>query len=136
MMLWRIGFLILGAGFLGGLVNAVVSGELKMPYHDSEARVFHPGWLGTVLVGGVAATSSWGLYGPLAEFVIVGPGPAVLPSLRLAELFGAVVIGFSGGRWLTAEVDRLTASRERDALRRTTQHLVESLRKESSEKES
>jgi hypothetical protein len=131
-MIWGVAAIVFAAGCFGGLVNSVVTGEMKLPYLDKRAKIYYPGWAGTVLVGGVAATSSWGLYGPLAQFAVIGQGSAPLPSLKVAEVFGALIIGFGGGRWLTAEVGRLTASRERDALEKTKKDLLQALRKHRS----
>jgi hypothetical protein len=103
----------------GGFVNSLVSGELKLPTRDAEAKVYWPGWLGTVVVGGAAAAASWGLYGPLAEVALLGADAgagAAGPVLRLSEFFGALIIGFGGGRWLTAELDRILLSREKEVL--------------------
>jgi hypothetical protein len=70
----------------------------------------------------VAAVVSWGLYGPLSPYYIVGSEQALaanaLPEeigLTLASLVGAILIGMGGARWLTSEVDknllRATAAR-------------------------
>lgn len=127
-MIWLIGILVFGAGCVGGLVNALVSGELKLPTMDKEARVFRPGWLGTVLVGGTAAAASWGLYGSLAERTLVGAAIGDPPVLRVAEFFGALIVGFGGGRWLTAELDRVLLAHEKEALTRTRDSLAETVR--------
>jgi hypothetical protein len=133
-MIWLIAGLIFAAGCIGGFVNSVVAGELKLPYHDEDARIYRPGWIGTVIVGGVASAASWGLYGPVAELTLIGPVTSVAePTLRVAEFFGAILIGFGGGRWLTAELDRLIASRERDGLEQTKNILVDALKKVSAQ---
>jgi hypothetical protein len=128
-MIWLIAALIFVAGCIGGLLNSAVTGEFKLPYRDREARVYRPGWVGTVLIGGVAAAASWGIYGPVAQVVMIGPGPALEPALRVAEFFGAVVLGFGGGRWFTAELDRVVLAKERDALEETKHRLVRELAK-------
>jgi hypothetical protein len=130
-MLWMIVLLVFAAGCLGGLVNSAVTGEFKLPYRDNDARVFRPGWIGTLLIGGVASAASWGVYGPLASLVLVGTAAVgTPPTLRLAEFFGAVVIGFGGGRWFTSELDRVILSRERDALEQANQSLIRTLANE------
>lgn len=120
-MIWLIAGLIFLAGCAGGFVNSLVSGELKLPAKDQEAGVFRPGWLGIVLVGGAAATVSWGLYGPLAEMALLGGAgnPSVLPILRVSEFFGGLIVGFGGGRWLTSEVERSILAREKESLTTT-----------------
>jgi hypothetical protein len=56
---------------------------------------------------------SWGLYGPLSPYYIIGTEQALaanaLPEtvgLTLAALVGAIMIGIGGARWLTSEVDK------------------------------
>jgi len=58
-------------------------------------------------VGGVAATVSWGLYGPFASASVLGR--ADLPSdagLTLSAVVGAVLVGIGGGKWLTDQADK------------------------------
>lgn len=128
-MIWIIAGLVFIAGCIGGFVNSAVAGEFKLPYRDNEARVYRPGWIGTVVIGGVAAAASWGIYGPVAQVAMLGTSAASEPVLRVAEFFGAVVLGFGGGRWFTAELDRVILARERDALEETKHRLVEKLAK-------
>ena len=130
-MIWLVALTIFLAGCAGGIVNAILTGELKLPHMDEEARVFRPGWIGNALAGGMAGAVSWGLYGPLTSYSLIGPNAesAVQPSLAVAEAFGAVLVGFGGGRWLAAEVDRLLVVRERDALAATKTKLVDVLEK-------
>ena len=115
---WAIILAVFAAGCIGGLTNAVMTGEMQLPHKDVEAKVFRPGWIGNVVVGGVAAVVFWGLYGPMATAVVIGqPNPQGLPAvLRVSELFGALLTGIGGGRLLTAAVDRQIAEREKAAL--------------------
>jgi hypothetical protein len=76
------------------------------------SSVLVPGFIGNVLVGAVAALISWCLYGPFADWSLMrsadpeGEGSASKVRLPLAALAGAILVGFSGGRWITAESDR------------------------------
>src|SRR5258707_14770560 len=90
---WAIVATIFAAGCLGGMTNAAIAGELGLPHKDAEAKVFRPGWIGNVLVGGVAALVFWGLYGPMASAVIIVRQRAqALPAvLHVSELFAAVL---------------------------------------------
>lgn len=130
-MIWFIALSIFSAGCVGGFVNALVSGELKLPRTDEEAHVYRPGWIGTVIVGGVAAAASWGLYGPLAEITLLGTAAdtGAAPVLRVSEFFGALILGFGGGRWLTAELDRVLLAREKEALTNTRDNLADVVQK-------
>jgi hypothetical protein len=109
--MWSLLLAVVTAGALGGLVNAFINDQgFRLP---SVARVdgftiYRPGWIGNVLVGGVAASVSWGLYGPLAAQNIIGPvgDEIVAVGLSLSSLVGAVLIGIGGARWLTDQVDK------------------------------
>jgi hypothetical protein len=144
----RIVLFIALAGAAGGLLNAVLSGAgLLLPevVNLPGGPAVVPGFLGNVFVGAVAAFISFGLYGPLAGVTLLrasGPGgqqpvPAPTPAptpvptqLTLAALAGALLVGFSGGRWMTAEADRqlngataqLTASAAEKALQAAATH--------------
>ena len=126
---WQIILAVFLAGCLGGLTNAVIVGELGLPHTDPEARVFRPGWVGNVLVGGVAGLVFWGVNGPMAAFVIVGaPGSEVAPAaLHISELFGALLTGIGGGKLLTAAADKRLDEKEKAALVQAKDSLAGSL---------
>jgi hypothetical protein len=139
----RIVLFIAAAGAAGGLLNAGLSGAgLMLPEVVTlpGGPAVLPGFLGNIFVGAVAALISFGLYGPLAGITLLRasspggqqpgsaptPAPAPIPTqLTLAALAGALLVGFSGGRWVTAEADRqlnrataeLTADAAEKALR-------------------
>ena len=104
------------AGAVGGIVNALLTENgFLVPRKETTsagAVIIRPGFVGNVIVGGVAAGISWGLYGPLASFVLVGSAQAIAknPSadigLSLSTVVGAVLIGIGGAKWLTNEVDK------------------------------
>ncbi len=115
--IWIMFFIVLIAGAVGGAVNALMTdnGFLvpKMEKVDEKTSIFRPGYLGNILIGAVAAVVSWGLYGPLSPYYIIGTEQALaanaLPEtvgLTLAALVGAIMIGIGGARWLTSEVDK------------------------------
>jgi hypothetical protein len=122
---WLIILWILLAGCIGGLTNTAISGEFRLPHLDPEAKVYRPGWVGNVFIGGVAALVFWGLYGPMAAAVLVGPADPKAPvaALRVSELFAALITGIGGGRLLMAEVDRRVLEKEKKALSETKEKL-------------
>jgi hypothetical protein len=120
-LVWLVGLIVFACGCFGGFVNALLTGELKLPHRDPAGHVYSPGWIGNVISGGVAALVFWGLYGPLAKNVIVGPG-SVEFTFTLSELAGSIVTGIGGGRLLTSEI-------EKKALMKTKDILVEQLSK-------
>ncbi len=106
--------LVFIAGAVGGLVNALLSDngflKWKKDVVDNQ-ELWRPGILGNVIVSGVAACISWGLYGPFAaHYVFGGPistgGASQAMGLTLSSLVGAVLVGISGARWLTNEIDK------------------------------
>lgn len=100
------------AGVIGGLVNALTSDNgfiLPKKEQIDKLTILRPGYLGNAFMGAVAATISWGLYGPLATYYVLGgvKDPAASPAgLTLSALFGAVLVGVGGAKWLTNEVDK------------------------------
>jgi hypothetical protein len=106
---------ICAAGAIGGVINAFVSnnGDIILPrsVKDDQGNnvTFRPGIIGNVLVGAFAAGVNWGLYGPFTNnFVLGGEAPPepVQIGLTLAALTTAALVGFSGSRWLSNEVDK------------------------------
>src|SRR5437762_197916 len=100
---------IFGAGALGGLVNALMADKIKlMPGSETvgDTHYYYPGLIGNLVVSGVAAVVSWGLYGPFASANIVGPTTDQSLSVTYAAFVGAILVGMAGARWLSNEVDK------------------------------
>jgi len=112
--MWVLLVFIFIAGAFGGIVNALLSDNGFFKWKKDVVNgqeVWRPGILGNIIVSGVAACISWGLYGPFAAYYIFGgpkptEGTALVVGLTLSSLVGAVLIGISGARWLTNEVDK------------------------------
>ncbi len=119
-MIWWALLIVFGSGLLGGMINAVMTDNgFAMPMYDKSADppILRPGYLGNMLIGGVAAAISWGLYGPAAAVALLptvtGEGPGVTAtiasgsaSLTLAGFVGGILVGIAGARWLSNEVDK------------------------------
>ncbi|MSR56714.1 MAG: hypothetical protein EXS05_03465 [Planctomycetaceae bacterium] len=101
---------IFGAGALGGLVNALMADKIKlMPGSETagDTHYYYPGLIGNLVVSGVAAVVSWGLYGPFASANIIGPATDTQSlSVTYAAFVGAILVGMAGARWLSNEVDK------------------------------
>ncbi|MEA5078242.1 MAG: hypothetical protein VB013_06690 [Anaerolineaceae bacterium] len=109
MSLWLMMLIIFAAGAVGGIVNALLSDNgfiLPKPEKIGENRIIRPGFLGNILISGIASCVSWGLYGPFATISMIGPSGSENAGLTLASLVGAVLVGVGGARWLTNEVDK------------------------------
>jgi hypothetical protein len=114
--IWLMLLFIFVAGGVGGVVNALMTdnGFLlpKSEQTSTGTTVLRPGYLGNVIIGAVAAVTSWGLYGPLSAVSVVGTQNALAATapetigLSLASLVGALLVGVGGARWLSGEVDK------------------------------
>lgn len=134
MTAWLIVFVVFAVGCVGGLVNAVLTGEIELPKRDEQAGVYRPGWLGNVLIGGVSALVFWGLYGPMATVSLIGGGEGgPVAVLRVSELFGALLTGVGGGRILTSEVQKKLLVKETEELDKTKTALVSAVKQLSEE---
>ena len=114
MTILQLSLVIFGMGCLGGIVNALVSDNgfmLPKTISSADLKIWKPGFLVNLLVGGVAAFVSWGLYGPFSTAYIFSSAPtdaspAAQTGLTLASVAGAILVGMGGARWLTNEVDK------------------------------
>jgi hypothetical protein len=114
--MWLLLLYIAIAGAVGGVVNALITDKgFYLPSREQvdAITIYKPGWLGNVIIGAIAASISWGLYGPLAAYFIAGTQEAMKTNttpdklgLTLASLVGAALLGVGGARWLTSEVDK------------------------------
>ena len=103
---------VFACGALGGMANSMISENgLTLPHREDKdgANILVLGWIGNVVLGGIAAGVSWALYGSQAGVQIVASAAAD-PSkdqwLSPANLAAAVLVGIGGARWLTSEVDK------------------------------
>lgn len=116
MLIWTILLTVCGAGAVGGVINALISDNgFALPQAkkvEDGISILRPGFLSNVFIGAVAAGVSWGLYGPLATYIILGSDKALASNppegvwLSVSSLVGAVLVGVGGARWLTNEVDK------------------------------
>ena len=110
-MLMPIGIIAL-SGAVGGVINALVSdnGFIKPREETAEnVTIIRPGFAGNILLGGVAAFISWGLYGAFSSTIVYGAvsgAGSQEVSVTISSIAGAVLVGIGGARWLTNEVDK------------------------------
>ncbi len=89
--------LVVIAGMLGGFGHGLVAGEFMMPRFDRRRRVWKPGMIGDVLVGGLAAVVVWAVCGAASSFDVSRGQPLDFP-LPVAQLGTSILIGISGAR--------------------------------------
>jgi hypothetical protein len=113
MDVWLIVLFVSAAGAVGGIVNALITDNgfiLPKSVTSGDLTILRAGALGNLIIGAVAAGVSWGLYGPLADALVIGTLPAdakpIVASLSISTLFTAVLLGIGGARWLTNEIDK------------------------------
>ena len=96
-----IGLIVLMGG-LGSLVSAFVGDSgWHLPVVDN--GIFRPGYLGNMLVGGLAALASWGMQ---KAAVLMGAGSSAL-SFSTADMANAIVIGFGGASWFKCQIEKV-----------------------------
>jgi hypothetical protein len=114
MSFWTLLAVVGTAGAVGGIINALLTDNgfiLPHPEDAEHGSILRPGFIGNILIGAVAATISWGLYGPFATAFIIASRPEGQPSppgsgMSLSSVVGAVLVGIGGAKWLTNEVDK------------------------------
>lgn len=97
------------AGGVGGLLHSFLVDNTL-----GKRKEGFSGWIlalmFNILIGAAASAMSWGLYGPLNSYPILGALPEgntpPAMALTLSVLASAVMIGVGGPRWLQSEVDK------------------------------
>ena len=126
-MVWMVMALVFGAGCIGGatslLTNRQEAAARTKPnfksvawgllYKNTDCETLFLGPLGKVLVGGVAAVVFWGLYGPWADWPVLGGAPATPPKFTVAQLVAPVLMGYGGPDWLQEKSERWCRERTR-----------------------
>ena len=110
---------ILGVVFFAGCVGGVVAGfiagvnsnRMGIWYTEGKCRTRFPGFLGNVLLGGIAAIVFWALYGPFTGATIIGDATDII-NLTIGQLAGCFLIGMGGPGFLLMEAGRRCADRQ------------------------
>jgi hypothetical protein len=114
---WSMMIAVALAGAVGGIINALMTENgfvlPKAESNGSGAKIYRPGFLGNIVIGAISAAISWGLYGPLSAYTLIGSDTAqksnealITSGLTLAALVGATLVGIGGAKWLTNEIDK------------------------------
>jgi hypothetical protein len=109
MPIWVMCLVILGAGAVGGVGNALITdnGFPRPRWEQANGtKILRPGIFGNVLLGAFGALVTWGLLSSVSTLVIFSGNQAMLADLTVGTFVGAVIAGLGGARVLTAEVDK------------------------------
>jgi hypothetical protein len=115
--------LVAGLGAAGGIVNCAITGEFIFPKFDSATRIWRPGWVGNVLVGGAAATVVFGMNGPLASFDLFARQQPEM-HFTVAQLISSIVVGLGGGNILTQFAQKQAERFSKNTLASTLSALI------------
>lgn len=96
---WAI-LLVLLAGAAGGFVNVFI-GDSGLHKPRVENEMFQPGFLGTILVGALAALGSWGAAKAMTIF-----GAELPISFSTGDVANALLVGFGAAKWFKSETEK------------------------------
>jgi hypothetical protein len=102
---WICALLISVAGAIGGIINALMTDNgFLLPRFVR--GIWCPGFISNVLIGALAAFTSWALYGSGSGIDLANLPERAEISLRFSALAGAFFVGLGGAKWITAESDK------------------------------
>jgi hypothetical protein len=97
---WAI-VIVIACGAAGGFLNVFI-GDSGLHLPKVENGFFLPGFLGTVLIGALAALGSWGT---AKGITIFGAKTAAL-SFSTSDIANALLVGFGGAKWFKSEIEK------------------------------
>ena len=118
--IWRIGV----CGACGGLVACIHKEAVFLPHFDKVSKAWSPGAIGTITVGIFAAILMWFLYSPSAS-IGIGTEQAKALSLTFRELGNSLIVGFSGGKFLTLIAQQNAAKITKRGLQNTANAILD-----------
>jgi hypothetical protein len=93
--------IVIVTGAVGGFVNVFIGDSgLHLPKFENDT--FQPGYLGTVLVGALAALGSWGA----AKAVVIFGHDATSIVFTTGDIANALMVGFGGAKWFKSEGEK------------------------------
>jgi hypothetical protein len=98
-LIWAIVIVAVGGG-LGGFANVFI-GDSGLHLPKTENGLFEPGFLGTVLVGALAALGSW----CAAKTTVIFGGPSTV-TFSTGDIANALMLGFGGAKWFKSEGEK------------------------------
>ena len=105
MNVWEIIGLVAILGMAGGLTNCFLAGGFTSPQSDTKGKVWKPGWIANIVIGGIAAVVVWCFYGPASSYDLVKDG-VIDCHLPVAQIASSILVGISGAKILTTMAQR------------------------------
>jgi hypothetical protein len=99
-LVWVI-VIVIVCGAAGGFVNVFI-GDSGLHLPKVEHGILQPGFLGTVLVGALAALGSWGAAKAITIFGAATPAF----NFSTGDVANALIIGFGGAKWFKSETEK------------------------------
>jgi hypothetical protein len=99
-VMWAI-VIVIVCGGAGGFVNVFI-GDSGLHLPKVENGILQPGFLGTLLVGALAALGSWGA---AKAITIFGPAAPAL-TFSTGDVANALMLGFGGAKWFKSETEK------------------------------
>ena len=88
-------------GSLGSLVSSFI-GDNGWHLPMTDQGIFRPGFLGNMLVGGLAAVASWGMSRSINLGALHQPS-----DFLSSEMANALVVGFGGASWFKGQIEKV-----------------------------
>ena len=105
MNVWEIIGLVAVLGMAGWLTNCFLAGGFTSPQSDTKGKVWKPGWIANIVIGGIAAVVVWCFYGPASSYDLVKDG-VIDFHLPVAQIASSILVGISGAKILTTMAQR------------------------------
>lgn len=109
---------VFAIGCLGGVVSCLFprpdpkEGQsiYQLWYKSKDCETYFPGLITNIILGGIAASAFWCLYGPYSGMAIIGTStedPGV--KLTVGQIASSLFIGIGGVKYLQTEAERRCA---------------------------
>jgi hypothetical protein len=99
-VVWAI-VIVIACGAAGGFVNVFI-GDSGLHLPKVENGVLQPGFVGTMIVGALAALGSWSMTKAIPIFGTAAPAL----SFSTGDIANALLIGFGGAKWFKSETEK------------------------------
>jgi hypothetical protein len=103
--MWAI-VIVIVCGAAGGFVNVFI-GDSGLHLPKVENGILQPGFLGTLLIGALAAVGSWGA----AKAITIFGASTPAFTFSTGDVANALMLGFGGAKWFKSETEKTVCKR-------------------------